>query len=272
LALRCIFNDSEQAYVSWRRDVCREISGCSIGAIIGLFVSLGMSWRQADRVFSAPAIPSTSRQLHRLVCSILSRAELPPDCSMERLFRETGVDFRTVCTQSQSGSVFVYSRHHTPSAAVVDAVVHSCAVPLVFHDGSHPLVDGMFADNYSLCAFEDSAPASTFSIHLSEDEGRGVVAWMRRLFLSAQLHRHLRAGVVFRENTLGITDRVSFTRPVPLWADASSASTIMRRWQRKDAHVFAHIALLALYCVSLTEERRVFVRLDLAAGGGGGGR
>ena len=161
-ALRFIFDDDPTAFAKWRISVCREIAGCSIGSLVGLCICLGVDWLSClPFCIGSPLSPS---DLRILIIRLLESRGVSPHCTMRELHAFSRIDFRTSCTDSTSGTSFIFSSTYTPDALVVDAVAHSCAVPLLLHDGHHHLYDGMFADNYAITAFSPNDPLRTFAI------------------------------------------------------------------------------------------------------------
>jgi predicted acylesterase/phospholipase RssA len=269
-AIRSVFDGNKRLFRRWRSKTLTQVAGCSVGAIVGLSVCAGMGWDECmsamQRILAKS--PMSIDAIRRVASDVLAFAGWAADTTFEQLGAKSGIDFRTVCTDARTGSEYVFSVQHTPTALVVHAVTMSCAVPIIVHRPPEPLLDGMFVDNYALLAFDDVMPASTFAICLdakSFDTSKGmvsIIAGSARTCLHSQLHTHIRLGSVRSENILQIDQRLPLHNR-RLGAD-DELSRIMRnapidnigRWVRPYA-VRAHALLIFSTALFISVQRRI---------------
>lgn len=225
LALQSIFEDDTHAYRRWHRHICKEIAGCSVGALVGLCVALGMTWTECKDVYTR--VPCSPKQLQQSIIDILRARKISSSCTMAELQRATGKDFRTVCTNMETGSVHVFSAAHTPSEPVWRAVFYSCALPYIFHSASSPFVDGMFADNYALSAFERKNPSQTFHLCLNKPEKLSRLSFvhMFRTVVVRQQEMHIKERTIYVENIVDIRHRIA-------WISLPTARDAVPAWER----------------------------------------
>lgn len=159
----------------------RSIIGTSVGAVIGLLLSIGYSSREIlhlcfnvdsssliganiglSEVLSIPitlgAITSESSELSRTLRILVRRSRLAvhhgivdtDELTFDYLSRHTDIDFQVCAADIQVGVPVYFCTETTPGMSLVAAVCASAAIPMVFTPVDGRYVDGGLVDPYPL--------------------------------------------------------------------------------------------------------------------------
>ncbi len=129
------FNDLEQ------------VIGVSIGSIFGLFYVLGIKWHYLLDFVLGLNIPETADinldsiftnqslfegiKFKNIIKTVMS-SKIDPDITFMELYRYSGILFTVNALNVDSFSLKYFNYQETPEIKVIDAVMASCSIPLVF--------------------------------------------------------------------------------------------------------------------------------------------
>ena len=182
-------------YEEWRSEL-KGVAGCSAGCLCALLVVLGLNKTQRDRLVSI-ADPRTLVQnldinllvnkfafddgstLRGVVQEMLAQGGLASTSTLSDIKRLLRIDLTCACTDLTTSTPVYLNATTAPDVRVCDAVVASCALPLVYRPmewGDAKLVDGCLTDN--LPNVFDETQTAFFYLHPDEGPRRGVETWM----------------------------------------------------------------------------------------------
>ena len=115
----------------------------------------------------------TGERLKRLIEALLKEKGFAPSLTFEELARSRPKNptIRVYATDLNSGKYKIFSKAHTPSYRVVDAVRASSAIPIFFQpvadqETEHILVDGGVVSNFPLIHMTEEERAETLGLNL----------------------------------------------------------------------------------------------------------
>lgn len=151
----------------------KHVVGCSGGAVVGLLVCCGYTWREMIGVcldmeaalrydcvlgaYNSMGIDSMDG-----IREVLGAMTPESNITLKRLHDLTGVRFTCYATNLCTRKLYAFDSVDTPDVLVVDAVCASMCVPFVFA----PVVvdDAMFLDGAVLCALPPRPPGADIVI------------------------------------------------------------------------------------------------------------
>lgn len=164
---------------------CQYFFGCSVGALISLFLACGLTTAEILTIFltkkfedvmvfgSWDSISSGAgvfdnaamkTHLNQILCDCL-KIEDASNLSFRQLFQMTGKQLYTITVDTENMRVKSFGTTNTPDVSVVTAVVASCSIPFVIQGtdlGDEFAVDGAVMDPVGLqVAFDHLPPRST---------------------------------------------------------------------------------------------------------------
>lgn len=157
----------------------REISGSSAGAILSLFLALGMSVDEILDVSLSLDIPSFVKirlgsffNKYGFVDMGPIRKKLVDICGKDPTFRELDMKIYVSAFCLNTSDTVYFSRDTHPDMKVIDAVCMSMAVPFIFGCGNfdnYTYVDGGTKEEYPLTPFLDKKPHEVTCIKIKMD-------------------------------------------------------------------------------------------------------
>ena len=143
----------------------KEISGSSAGAIISLFLSMGMS---IDEIYNNMLSVDISKLVKMRLGSFFSkfglidlepiRKKLINICGKDPTFNELNMTIFISAFCLNTGETVYFSKNSHPDMKVIDAVCMSMAIPLIFTSikyQEHTYVDGATKEHVPLSPFID---------------------------------------------------------------------------------------------------------------------
>lgn len=152
-----------------------NVAGTSIGSVFGLFYILKISWK-----YLLEAIMNTNFKnildivdinvlfsnhylikglmFKEYIIDILKKHNINPDVTFKELYKLTNIKLTTTALNINKYSIEYFNIDNTPDIKVIDAVIASCSIPLLF-----PIY---VIDGYSYC---DGGLCSNFPVDLFED-------------------------------------------------------------------------------------------------------
>lgn len=157
----------------------REISGSSAGAILSLFLALGMSVDEILDVSLSLDIPSFVKirlgsffNKYGFVDMGPIRKKLVDICGKDPTFRELDMKIYVSAFCLNTSETVYFSKDTHPDMKVIDAVCMSMAVPFIFGCGNfdnYTYVDGGTKEEYPLTPFLDKKPHEVTCIKIKMD-------------------------------------------------------------------------------------------------------
>jgi len=157
----------------------REISGSSAGAILSLFLALGMSVDEILDVSLSLDIPSFVKirlgsffNKYGFVDMGPIRKKLVDICGKDPTFRELDMKIYVSAFCLNTCETVYFSKDTHPDMKVIDAVCMSMAVPFIFGCGNfdnYTYVDGGTKEEYPLTPFLDKKPHEVTCIKIKMD-------------------------------------------------------------------------------------------------------
>lgn len=157
----------------------REISGSSAGAILSLFLALGMSIDEILDVSLSLDIPSFVKirlgsffNKYGFVDMGPIRKKLVDICGKDPTFEELDMKIYVSAFCLNTSQTVYFSRDTHPNMKVIDAVCMSMAVPFIFGCGNfdnYTYVDGGTKEEYPLTPFLDKKPHEVTCIKIKMD-------------------------------------------------------------------------------------------------------
>ena len=157
-----------------------EISGSSAGAIMALFLALGMS---IDEILDASLSLNVTEFVKLRIGSFFNkfgfvdmgpiRKKLVQICKCDPTFEELDMKIYVSAYCLNSSTTEYFSRDTHPKMKVIDAVCMSMAIPVVFACGSYEgktYIDGGTQERYPLAPFYDKKPHEITCIKLKMDK------------------------------------------------------------------------------------------------------
>ena len=140
--------------IEWNLFLRRKIKGCcgaSAGSAVALCMCLALDSKEIESVIAplmknfravVPLLDVASLvhrfgldggdELKRLIVQIVTTGGLSADTTFRRLHDLTGREFACTATNLNTREPVLFDRHYTPELKIVDAVMASCSIPLVF--------------------------------------------------------------------------------------------------------------------------------------------
>jgi NTE family protein len=157
----------------------KEISGSSAGAILALFLALGMSIDEILEIALGLDIPKIVKMDLRSFLIKLGFVKLGPIreklveiCGCDPTFEELDMKVYISAFCLNTSTTEYFSRDTHPKMKVIDAVCMSMAIPLIFayceYDGK-TYVDGGTQEQYPMVPFLDKKPHEITCIKLKTD-------------------------------------------------------------------------------------------------------
>lgn len=161
-------------------DDVEEISGASAGAILGLFISLGYSMDEiVDILFSA----NMEKFVKIKVASFFTnfgfvdtapiREEFVRMCRCDPTFAELDKKFHVAAFCLNTSETVYFSRDSHPDMKVIDAVLMSMSVPLIFSTGrfnGYTYTDGGTTEAFPVTPFLGKKPHEILCIKLKSSK------------------------------------------------------------------------------------------------------
>ena len=157
-----------------------EISGSSAGAIMALFLALGMS---IDEILDVSLSLNVTEFVKLRIGSFFNkfgfvdmgpiRKKLVQICKCDPTFEELDMKIYVSAYCLNSSTTEYFSRDTHPKMKVIDAVCMSMAIPVVFACGSYEgktYIDGGTQERYPLAPFYDKKPHEITCIKLKMDK------------------------------------------------------------------------------------------------------
>ena len=157
----------------------KEISGSSAGAIIALFLAMGMS---VDEVLNKSLSLNIPNFVKIRIGSFFNkfgfvdmgpiRKKLVEMCGSDPTFTELDMKIYVSAYCLNTSETVYFSRGTHPNMKVIDAVCMSMAVPFIFACGNyngHTYVDGGIKEDYPLTPFMDKKPHEVTCIRIKMD-------------------------------------------------------------------------------------------------------
>ena len=158
------------------RDRLDRLAGCSVGALLAVCLTMGLGALDAMGIFYPMVVRIRTQRLSLLrALSSSGMTNLAPvrdslsqqmillfgsaDLTLGELLQCTGKDLVIIVSEVRSGTVFHLSGRATPHAHVIDAVIASMSIPIVFEPQR---IRGLHRCMY----FVDGAVLINFPIHL----------------------------------------------------------------------------------------------------------
>ena len=158
----------------------KEISGSSAGAILALFLALGMS---VDEILDAALSLNIPEFVKLRIGSFFNkfgfvdmspiRKKIVQICKCDPTFEELDMKIYVSAYCLNSSKTEYFSRDTHPKMKVIDAVCMSMAIPVVFACGTYngkTYVDGGTQERYPLAPFFDKKPHEITCIKLKIDD------------------------------------------------------------------------------------------------------
>lgn len=146
----------------------KEISGSSAGAILALFLALGMSMDEILQVSLSLNIPNFVKirigsffNTFGFVDMAPIREKLVDICKSDPTFEELGMKVYVSAFCLNTSETVYFSRDTHPHMKVIDAVCMSMAIPFIFACGlyeGYTYIDGGTKEEYPLAPFLDKKP------------------------------------------------------------------------------------------------------------------
>ena len=195
-------------YDAWRQNLL-GVAGCSAGCIAALAIALGLPAEaraelhdmfDVRRIVGAPDVARLVREygvddgrgLRDAVEHMLTRGGLSAQSTLGDLRRLLRIEVSFACTDLNAVAPVHLSSAATPHVTVCDAVLASCAVPLLFCprvvDGHH-LVDGCIACSQP-DVFEGAATLFVDVVDESPEHIRGWNDYLCRVVRCAMIQQH----------------------------------------------------------------------------------
>jgi predicted acylesterase/phospholipase RssA len=146
----------------------KEISGSSAGAILALFLGVGMS---VDEIFETSLNLNVPNFVKIRIGSFFNkfgfvdmapiRKKLVEICGCDPTFKEIGMKIYISAFCMNTAETVYFSRDTHPDMKIIDAVCMSMAVPFIFACGTYngeTYVDGGMKEEYPLTPFFDKKP------------------------------------------------------------------------------------------------------------------
>jgi predicted acylesterase/phospholipase RssA len=158
----------------------QEISGSSAGAIIALFLAIGMS---VDEILETSLSIDIPQLMKIRITSFYNkfgfvditpiRKKLVEVCSCDPTFREVEMKIYISAFCLNTSETVYFSKDTHPDMKIIDAVCMSMAVPLIFACGKYDgntYVDGGTMEQYPLFPFLDKKPHEITCIKIKMDK------------------------------------------------------------------------------------------------------
>lgn len=157
----------------------KEISGSSAGAILALFLAIGMSIDEIMNVSLSLDIPNFVKirlgsffNKFGLVDMDPIRKKLVSICGRDPTFEELDTKIYIAAFCLNTSKTVYFSRDSHPNMKVIDAVCMSMAVPFIFACGSYDgnmYIDGGTKEEYPITPFLDKKPHEVTCIKIKMD-------------------------------------------------------------------------------------------------------
>lgn len=157
----------------------KEISGSSAGAILALFLALGMSVDEILHVSLSLNIPNFVKirigsffNKFGFVDVAPIRKKLVEICKSDPTFEELGMKIYVSAFCLNTSETVYFSRDTHPQMKVIDAVCMSIAIPFIFACGTYQdytYIDGGTKEEYPLTPFLDKKPHEITCIKIKMD-------------------------------------------------------------------------------------------------------
>jgi len=157
----------------------KEISGSSAGAILALFLAVGMSMDEIIDVSLSLNIPNFVKirigsffNKFGFVDMTPIRKKLVDICGSDPTFNELDMKIYVSAYCLNTAETIYFSKDTHPDMKVIDAVCMSMAVPFIFACGNYEdniYVDGGMKEEYPLTPFLDKKPHEVTCIKIKMD-------------------------------------------------------------------------------------------------------
>lgn len=157
----------------------KEISGSSAGAILALFLAVGMSMDEIVDVSLSLNIPNFVKirigsffNKFGFVDMVPIRKKLVDICGSDPTFNELDMKIYVSAYCLNTAETVYFSKDTHPDMKVIDAVCMSMAVPFIFACGNYEdniYVDGGMKEEYPLTPFLDKKPYEVTCIKIKMD-------------------------------------------------------------------------------------------------------
>ncbi len=157
----------------------KEISGSSAGAILALFLAVGMSMDEIVDVSLSLNIPNFVKirigsffNKFGFVDMVPIRKKLVDICGSDPTFNELDMKIYVSAYCLNTAETIYFSKDTHPDMKVIDAVCMSMAVPFIFACGNYEdniYVDGGMKEEYPLTPFLDKKPHEVTCIKIKMD-------------------------------------------------------------------------------------------------------
>lgn len=157
----------------------KEVSGSSAGAILALFLAMGMSM---DEILETAISLNISNFVKIKLGSFFTkfgfvdinpiRKKLVDICGSDPTFSEIDMKIYIAAFCLNTSETVYFSKDSHPDMKVIDAVCMSMAVPFIFACGTHDgmtYIDGGMKEEYPLTPFFDKKPHEITCMKISMD-------------------------------------------------------------------------------------------------------
>lgn len=190
----------------WNIDTLQSIYGTSIGALMGICVTLKYDWAELDNyIINRPwenvfkvdignVIQSidtrgvfTKKMIEEILNPLLRGKDLDPSITMLELYEYSKIDIHIFITELYEYSTVDISHKTHPEWKLIDALYCSVCLPMFFspylHNGKCYL-DGGITNNYPLydCLENSESPDSVFGIEITRSNENNTISESTNMF------------------------------------------------------------------------------------------
>lgn len=191
----------------------KEVSGSSAGAILALFLALGMSVDEMLQVSLSLNIPNFVKirigsffNTFGLVDMAPIREKLVEICASDPTFEDLDMKIYVSAFCLNTSETVYFSRDTHPRMKVIDAVCMSMAIPFIFSCGTYggcTYIDGGTKEEYPLAPFLDKRPSDITCMKIKMDRAYHETITSTRQFVELLVRSAL-------------TNRSDYTLPVSI--------------------------------------------------------
>lgn len=164
-----------------------EILGVSVGAIIGLLLTVGYTPEELVESLLIKNFEEltdisimyilqnygldSGNHIKEYIIELLAVKKIDPEISFSDLYKLTGINLRVASTNLDKNIQVIFDHNSRPELKVIDAIRMSYSIPFVFNCITYEndiYVDGALADNYPIELYE-SKLQNTLGIQLITD-------------------------------------------------------------------------------------------------------
>lgn len=167
----------------------KEILGVSVGAIIGLLLTVGytpndiigvIEERDFSKFIDVRILTmlsnyglDTGDKIKEFICELLEAKQFNGGITFQELFERTKISLRVTATNIVKHTQVIFDHTSNPEMCVIDAVRMSYSIPFIFtrvYNNGDIHVDGALSDNYPMSLYKDSE--ETLGIQIISKHGK----------------------------------------------------------------------------------------------------